>query len=118
MTGRLKDQINVGGLKFHPREVEDVLKTFPGVAEGGVVGVSDWGPDERELVVAAVVLEDAEAEVDATACERHCLDSLERYMVPERFVKVSAIPRTDTGKLKRHELTRLVRDRLEEEAQC
>jgi len=38
IVDRLKDMINVGGLKVSPREVEEVLATHPAVAEAAVVG--------------------------------------------------------------------------------
>jgi acyl-CoA synthetase (AMP-forming)/AMP-acid ligase II len=52
ITGRLKDMIIRGGENVYPRELEDLLHTYPGIAEVAVIGIRDehWG--ER---VAAVV---------------------------------------------------------------
>ena len=41
IVDRKKDQINVGGFKVWPREVEDVLYEHAAVREAAVVGVPD-----------------------------------------------------------------------------
>ncbi len=54
LLGRGSVVINTGGEKVYPEEVEEVVKTYPGVADAAVVGI----PNERfgEEVVAAVEL--------------------------------------------------------------
>ncbi len=55
IVGRSKELIISGGYNVYPREVEDVLRTYPGVADCAVVGTpsEEWG----ELVTAVVVAE-------------------------------------------------------------
>lgn len=107
ITGRIKDVINTGGYKVNPSEVEGVIQTYPGVREAGVVGVSGVAGVTGECVVAAVVL-DTSVALDQGALERHCLTRLEKFKAPVRFVEVSALPRTNTGKVKRAELAEAV----------
>ena len=57
IVDRKKDQINVGGYKVWPREVEDVLYEHEAVREAAVVGVPD--PYRGETVKAYVSLKPA-----------------------------------------------------------
>jgi len=91
-----------GGANVYPAEVERVLLTAPGVGACAVLGV----PDERlgERVVA--LLEGGS--IDEDAVRAHCLTSLARYKVPERFVVVDALPRNAMGKIIRADLPGLL----------
>jgi long-chain acyl-CoA synthetase len=96
--GRLKEQINVDGLKLTPGEVEAVLLKHARVKDCAVVG----GPDEMtgEPVVAFVVPRGEGDKRLELELRRHCLGMLELYKVPKRVLFVDEIPRTDTGKAK------------------
>lgn len=100
--GRLKEQINIDGLKLTPTEVESVLLTHDGVKDCAVVGA----PDETtgEAVVAFVVPRGEPDKRLEIALRKYCLSRLETYKVPKGIVFVEEIPRTDTGKTKRMEL--------------
>ncbi len=100
--GRLKEQINIDGLKLTPTEVESVLLTHDGVKDCAVVGA----PDETtgESVVAFVVPRGEPDKRLEIALRKYCLSRLEAYKVPKGIVFVEEIPRTDTGKTKRMEL--------------
>jgi len=99
----VSDMINRGGLKVHPGEVEEVLRTVPGVADAAVVGV----PDERlgevpwAFVVAAGAAPPPDDELVA-ACRAH----LAPYKVPVRFLAVDELPRNEVGKVLKAELVR------------
>jgi acyl-CoA synthetase (AMP-forming)/AMP-acid ligase II len=100
-----------GGANVYPAEVERVLFEHPGVAASAVLGL----PDERlgERVVAAVQVE-AGATVTEDDLRRHCLASLAKYKVPERFAFVDDFDRNSMGKIVRRDLRKLfdtVRDR-------
>lgn len=107
ITGRIKDVINVGGYKVNPAEVEKVLLAWPGVRDAGVVGIEGAGGLTGESVVAALV-GDAGFVPDEAALQQHCLARLEKFKVPARFVVVPEISRSNTGKIKRAELARVV----------
>lgn len=97
--GRLKEQINIDGLKLTPMEVEAVLMDHERVMDCAVVG----SPDELtgETVVAFVVPRgepDKRLEIDL---RKHCKSRLEMYKVPTKIVFLDEIPRTDTGKTMR-----------------
>jgi len=107
ITGRLKDEINTGGYKVNPTEVEKVLLTWPGVRDAGVIGIEGVGGLTGESVVAALVLE-AGFILDEKTLQQYCTNHLEKFKVPSRLVVVGEINRSDTGKIKRKELANLV----------
>jgi acyl-CoA synthetase (AMP-forming)/AMP-acid ligase II len=107
ITGRIKDVINVGGYKVAPADVEQVLLTWPGVSDAGVVGIEGAGRLTGESVVAALVGGPGFV-LDEAALTRHCATRLENYKVPARFLVVPEINRSATGKIQRAELTKVV----------
>lgn len=101
-TGRLKEQINVDGLKLSPMEVESVLMESPHVKDCAVVGV----PDKMtgEMVVGFVVPRGEPTNDLEIELRRQCRKHLEIYKIPKKILFVDSIPRTDTGKTKRMSL--------------
>src|SRR5215468_6396727 len=98
LTGRLKEQINRGGEKFSPLEVDEVLSSHPAVAQALTFAM----PHDKlgEEVAAAVVLREG-----ATATERElhdfCVARLAHFKLPRRVVFLKEIPKGATGKLQR-----------------
>jgi len=101
VVDRKKDQINAGGYKIWPREVEDVLYEHPAVREAAVVGVPD--AYRGETVKAFVSLRPGASatpeELIAFARER-----LAAYKYPRVVEILAEIPKTASGKLLRREL--------------
>jgi fatty-acyl-CoA synthase len=93
-TDRLKHVIISGGENIYPAEVERVLATAPGVAEGAVVGRPDpkWG----EVPVAVVVPADG---FDAARVLAHFEGRIARFKHPRAVVTLPALPRTALGKI-------------------
>lgn len=96
---RREDLIVTGGENVYPAEVEAVLLAHPAVADACVVGVPD--PEWGQRVVAAVQLH-PDAQLDAAALQAWCRDRLAGYKVPRDIRFVAALPRTASGKLRRH----------------
>ena len=101
ITGRKADTIVTGGENVAPVEVEDVLLSHPAVGDAAVHGRED--PEWGEAVVASVVLADG-LSASADELRAHCAARLAGFKVPKRFEFVSALPRSQTGKLLRREL--------------
>lgn len=106
--GRVREQINVNGLKLVPAEVETVLRQDPRVAEVAVVGAPD--PLTVETVVAFVVAAGGTTPDDRLELQlrKLCHKQLELHKVPKRIFFVDEIPKTDSGKVKRF----LLRERV------
>jgi long-chain acyl-CoA synthetase len=101
IEGRLSDMVNRGGLKVFPAEVEEVLRSAPGVADVAVVGV----PDDRlgEVPVAFVVPAGGDL-IDGGALADHCRRQLAPYKVPVRFEPMAELPRNEVGKVLKADL--------------
>lgn len=101
LVDRKKDQINAGGYKVWPREVEDVLYEHPAVREAAVVGV----PDEYrgETVKAFVSLRPGQ-QVEPSELVEFCKQRMAAYKYPREVEVRDELPKTVTGKLLRREL--------------
>ncbi|GAA1947539.1 long-chain-fatty-acid--CoA ligase [Agromyces allii] len=106
VVDRIKELIITGGFNVAPTEVEEALRTYPGIEDVAVVGL----PDEHsgEQVVAAVVLADGQR-LDEAAIREFARERLTPYKVPKRIVEVDELPRSLIGKVLRRE----VRNRLQ-----
>jgi long-chain acyl-CoA synthetase len=96
IVDRVKDMINVAGLKVWPAEVEQYLYRIPQVQEVAVYGVPH--PEKGEQVVAAVVPK-AGAELTADDVIAYCRASIAAYKVPARVDIVRELPKSATGKI-------------------
>ena len=98
--GRRKDQINSGGYKIWPHEVESVLMENDAVREVAVVGVQDslYG----EVVKAFVVRKRTSLGDDEL--RSFCRDKLAGYKIPKYFEYVEALPKSSVGKILHREL--------------
>jgi 2-aminobenzoate-CoA ligase len=82
-------------------EVEAALMTHPAVLECGVVGAPD---PERGQVVKAYVVPRPDAAADAAlvrSLQEHVKAAIAPYKYPRAVAFVQALPRTQTGKLRR-----------------
>lgn len=104
VTGRRDDLIIRGGENVSPLEVEEALAAHPAVREAAVIGIPDaeWG----QRIAAVVVLDHQADDAELLAWSRARLAS---YKCPDVLVKVEALPRTDTGKLRRRQVATLLR---------
>jgi long-chain acyl-CoA synthetase len=96
LVDRLKDMINVGGLKVYPAEVENVLYRHPGVGECAVYGVPDPLLGER---VKAHIVPKAGNTAGAEAMIAFCRGQIADYKVPSVVEFVTSIPKNPTGKI-------------------
>ena len=98
------DMIITAGYNVGGPEVEDCLLTHPAVAECAVIGK----PDEvRGMIIKAfVVLRAGQPanEAMAEALQEHVKKSIAPYKYPREVEFVTALPRTETGKLQRFKL--------------
>lgn len=103
--GRLKHMIKTGGINVSPVEVEEFILDHGGVNQAYVLGLPD---EERDEIVAAVVVPHVDVSLTETDVRDHCND-LAGYKRPERITVTSTerLPETDTGKVKRQQLVAL-----------
>lgn len=101
LSGRLKEQINRGGEKIAPLELDRVLLAHPGVLDVAAFGFPH--PSLGEEVAAAVVLRPG-ASAAAIDLQEFMLKRVAPFKVPRRIVIVDAIPKGPTGKVQRGRL--------------
>lgn len=105
VVGRTKEQINRGGEKISPAEVEDALLRHPRVHDACVVGEADELLGER--VVAYVVPRPDAVDRDAGRLDRRVLrrhllaQSLAPFKMPDGYRVVAQLPTTAVGKIAR-----------------
>ena len=98
MADRRKEMINSSGFNVYPSQVEDAVRTMPGILDVAAVGVP--AGESGEDVVAAVVLE-AGASVTLTDLRNWAEKSLAHYALPRQVVVMSELPRSQLGKVMR-----------------
>jgi fatty-acyl-CoA synthase len=105
--GRLKDLIKAGGINISPLEVEEYLMTHPKVQYAAVVGLPD--AVKGEVPVAAVELRAGEAATAEDICG-FCRGHIASYKVPVQvvFLRWDEFPRTNTGKVEKMALRRVM----------
>lgn len=99
VIGRTRLQIDTGGHKVNPIDVEEVLRQHPSVRDVAVVGLPLRGGGE--LLAAAVVAPSPALE----PLLAHCRTRLADYQVPRRIRFLDELPRTATGKVRRARLS-------------
>jgi acyl-CoA synthetase (AMP-forming)/AMP-acid ligase II len=104
LLDRKKDLIVSGGSNIYPREVEEVLITYPGVAAVAVIGVPDrhWGES-----VHAVVVPEAGASLTPDELIAFCQTHIAGYKKPRTVEFVAELPISSYGKV----LKKVLRER-------
>ena len=107
LTDRASFMIISGGVNIYPQEIENALALHPKVLDVAVIGVPD--PEMGQQVKGFVQLADGVAGGQAAADELASFlrTRIARFKVPRRFSFVASLPRTPTGKLAKHRLTRI-----------
>jgi len=98
LTGRIKNEINRGGMKVSPEEVDALLERHPLVVEACAFGLPDAIAGE---IVAVAVQIAGEGTIDGEQLRSWCMGRIRRECVPERWFFLTDIPKTDRGKLNR-----------------
>ncbi|MEV5432573.1 type I polyketide synthase [Streptomyces sp. NPDC052701] len=102
ITGRTSELIIRGGANIHPSEVEAVLRRLPGVADAAVTGRPH--PVFGEVPVGYLVPRPGGGVLDRGAVLAACRAELSAVKVPAELYEVEDIPRTASGKIRRHAL--------------
>jgi len=102
LVGREKDVIIRGGENIAPREIEEVLLTYPGIQEVAVVGHPDQVYGER--IVAYIVIDSKSKQVMTDQIKAHIAEKLSPQKIPADIYVLVALPRGNTGKIDKKQL--------------
>lgn len=99
---RMKELIRRGGEMISPAEIELQLLRHPAVRDCAVVGVPDdvLGEEIQAVVVLA-------GEAEPASLRAFLVGKIPTHMLPRYLTFADAIPKTETQKIKRHELLAL-----------
>jgi acyl-CoA synthetase (AMP-forming)/AMP-acid ligase II len=112
ISGRLKEQINRGGEKIAPREIDEAILALPGVRQAVVFAVRHKTLGED--LAAAVVLREG-SNLSADAIRAHLAARLAPFKVPARVIFLEELPKGPTGKVQRIGLAKQLASHLQED---
>jgi long-chain acyl-CoA synthetase len=109
IVDRKKDLIISKGINIYPREIEEIIDRFEGIAASAVIGI----PDEKsgEIPVAYIELEEDCKGIDELELKRYLRKHLANYKIPKHYRIIDALPKNATGKV----LKRVLKERLRQE---
>jgi fatty-acyl-CoA synthase len=114
ITGRIKDIIIRGGENISPKEVEDLLREHPAVADVSVYAVADEFFGEE---VGASIRLKGGAGVQSDDIIAFCKARIAHYKVPRHVRFVTEFPLTASGKVQKFKLREAHERELESRAQ-
>jgi acyl-coenzyme A synthetase/AMP-(fatty) acid ligase len=108
--GRDDDVITSSAYRIGPFEVESALVEHPAVVEAAVVGKDD--PQRTQIVTAFVILAASYEPSDELVAElqTHARELTAPYKYPREILFVDELPKTVSGKIRRSELRKRLRE--------
>ncbi|MDZ8030713.1 non-ribosomal peptide synthetase [Nostoc sp. DedSLP04] len=100
--GRIDQQVKIRGFRIELGEIETALWQHPDVQEVVVIA-KEFSPGDQRLV-AYVVPKPESSDTNIGNLRRFLKQKLPDYMIPSRFVQLSALPLTANGKVDRKAL--------------
>lgn len=100
LVDRIKDMVNVSGMKVYTTKVDDVLFKHPGVLMAAAFGVPDPDVPGSERVMAVIQLKDTyKGQVTVEGIRDFCKENLPPYAVPKYVEFRDEMPLTVTEKV-------------------
>jgi amino acid adenylation domain-containing protein len=99
--GRIDNQIKIRGFRVELEEIEQALRTQPGVADCVVALHEDNEGDKRLL---AYLVPSAERNLNISDLRTYLKSKLPPYMMPASFEPIDALPLLPSGKINRRAL--------------
>lgn len=105
LSGRVDEVINRGGVKVDPVSIDQFLLDYDGVKDAAVVGLEN--EHGLQQITAALVVEDG---FDMQALQVATFKKFLRRAAPEKYFRVSEIPRNKSGKVVRGKIKQAIAD--------
>lgn len=114
ITGRMDDVINVSGHRMSTAEIEAVLTEHPAVGEAAVVGYPH--DIKGEAPYAYIILKEGATETDNIETDLKLLirTRIAAFSVPNKWLIVTGLPKTRSGKIMRRILRKIASNRYDE----
>lgn len=101
IVDRLKDMIIVSGFNVYPTEVENIIKTLPGVNEVAIIGVPDV---EHGEIPKAFIVKEKDSTLTEKEVIRFCHDKMAAYKCPRIVEFKDFLPKSNVGKILKKDL--------------
>lgn len=105
IVDRKKDLIIRGGFNIYPRDLEELIMSYEGVAEVAVFGVPSETMGEE---VIAVVAPESGVALTESGLITYCQEHLAKYKTPRKVVLVEELPRNGVGKIQKNRAKEMV----------
>jgi len=102
IVDRKKDLVISKGINIYPRELEEVIDSFQGVASSAVIGIAD--EKSGEIPVAYIELEEGIDKIDVSELRKYLREHLANFKIPKQLHFIDALPKNATGKVLKREL--------------
>ncbi|WP_405632056.1 AMP-binding protein [Pseudoalteromonas sp. Ld20] len=113
IVGRIKDMIIRGGENIYPREIEEVLYTYPDIQDAAIFGITDEKYGEE---VCAWIQPKEDTVLDEQAIRVFLKDKLAYFKMPRHIRFVENYPMTVTGKLQKFKMREQMQAELNDKA--
>lgn len=110
ITGRIKDQINIGGYKVDPLEIETLLRKIEEVDNVAIYG--DQSLNSTDQIICFVVFKGNKYDIELI--EDFCRENLEHYKFPSEIIPIKKIPEGVNGKIDRKKLGEIYNNHISE----
>jgi long-chain acyl-CoA synthetase len=105
IIGRIKDQINIGGYKVSPFEIERHLDELDNVMKSVAVG---YKLDGHEQVGVFIVKNDQALDLDIVEIFQYLKRRIEPYKIPNKVIFLESVPLLINGKIDRKLLAKMI----------
>ena len=105
-VGRRDGQVKIRGFRIELKEVEAVIREFPGVKDATVQAFDEEGGSGGKFIAAYIV---GDQQIDIEALNHFILDQKPPYMVPAVTMQIEAIPLNQNQKVNKRALPKPVK---------
>ena len=103
LTGRVRNEINTGGIKVTPEDIDIILERHPKIIESCTFGMPD---DLAGEIVATAIIIKGKSSLLAHEIYKWTCKYISDYKAPKVWYKVEEIPKTLRGKINREEVAK------------
>ena len=105
-VGRRDGQVKIRGFRIELKEVEAVIREFPGIKDATVQAFDEEGGSGGKFIAAYIV---SDQQIDIEALNNFILDQKPPYMVPAATMQIEAIPLNQNQKVDKRALPKPVK---------
>ena len=100
-VGRRDGQVKIRGFRIELKEVEAVIREFPGIKDATVQAFDEEGSSGGKFIAAYIV---SDQQIDIEALNNFIMDQKPPYMVPAVTMQIDAIPLNQNQKVNKRAL--------------